>query len=73
MLNSRIAKLERLFHNNNCDVVAVQEPRLQKSQSISGNYYEMHCVGADKSGNYGVQIWIARGLKARLIAILPIS
>ena len=66
---SRIAILEKLFHDAHFDVVAVHEGRFKDEQQVIGEHFTIFAAAAD-NGAYGSQLWFGSRFKYEHVATI---
>ena len=63
----KVQLLEQQFHMCSLDVVGIQKERGKTSCAREGLYYHMLIAAADEYGNHGVQCWLARDKRIKVI------
>ena len=67
LLLSKVQLLEQLFYDSGLDIVGIQEGRGKRCCIRGGLHYHMLIAAADEYGNHGVQCWLARSTRIRVI------
>ena len=73
LVTGKIQRLERSFHDAGLGVIGVQESRIQCDTDERKDYYHIIGSAATSSGTLGVQVWIALGLRAKIVEFIPAS
>ena len=70
LLKGKTQVYEMMFAHEAIDIVGIQEGRAREPSNVKGLYYQMVSAAADKSGNYGCQIWTSHKIKFKLQEIV---
>ena len=73
LVAGKFQRLETQFHQAGCDIIGVQESRLQDDLDIAKKHYRVLSSSATSAGTHGVMWWAHLKLKLEVLKYRPVS
>eukprot|EP00973_Karenia_brevis_P030428 4195403-Karenia_brevis.AAC.1 len=73
LVSGKMQRLEREFHNIGLDLIGGQETRIPADVDIEKEHYNILGSSATSAGTHGVQLWVARSLRANALEVRPLT